>query len=60
MLVNEVAATRGFTPPPSNPDIDDIEDPYFQSAEVYDRVGVLINSVVTRIASYLALVRTVF
>jgi protein-tyrosine phosphatase len=48
-LVAEVAATRGFSPPPPHPDDDDIEDPYRQSTAVYARVGTVLNTVVTQI-----------
>jgi protein-tyrosine phosphatase len=50
-LLTEVAATRGFSPPPPYPDDDDIEDPYRQSAEVYARVGNIINTTVTTITN---------
>jgi protein-tyrosine phosphatase len=48
-LVAEIAATRGFSPPPLHPDDDDIEDPYRQSTEVYARVGAVLNTTVTQI-----------
>jgi protein-tyrosine phosphatase len=48
-LVAEVAATRGFSPPPPHPDDDDIEDPYRQSTAVYARVGTILNATVTQI-----------
>lgn len=48
-LLTEVSATRGFTPPPAHPDDDDIEDPYRQSAEVYARVGGVLNAAVMTI-----------
>ncbi|POH62216.1 low molecular weight phosphatase family protein [Cryobacterium zongtaii] len=50
-LLVEVAATKGFSPPPPHPDDDDIEDPYRQSAEVYARVGNVINATVTTITN---------
>ena len=50
-LLTEVAATRGFSPPPAHPDDDDIEDPYRQSAEVYARVGNVLNNTVTTITN---------
>ncbi|MCU1446999.1 low molecular weight phosphatase family protein [Cryobacterium sp.] len=53
-LVREVAATRGFSPPPPHPDDDDIEDPYRQSTAVYARVGTILNATVTQIAQSLA------
>jgi protein-tyrosine phosphatase len=53
-LLGEVAANRGFAPPPARPEADDIEDPYRQSAEAYDRVGVLVDSSVHTIAAFLA------
>ena len=53
-LVAEVAATRGFSPPPAHPSDDDIEDPYRRPAEVYDRVGDLVDNAVTTIADAFA------
>jgi protein-tyrosine phosphatase len=53
-LVAEVAATRGFSPPPPHPDDDDIEDPYRHSTAVYARVGAIINSTVTQITDAFA------
>ncbi|PXA69988.1 low molecular weight phosphatase family protein [Cryobacterium arcticum] len=53
-LVTEVAATRGFSPPPAHPADDDIEDPYRRPAEVYDRVGDLVDNAVTTIADAFA------
>lgn len=53
-MVAEVAATRGFSPPPEHPEFDDIEDPYRRSTDVYDRVGVLVDDAVTSIAVGLA------
>ena len=50
-LLAEVAATRGFSPPPAHPDDDDIEDPYRQTEEVYARVGNVLNSTVTAITN---------
>jgi protein-tyrosine phosphatase len=53
-LVDEVAASRGSSPPPANAVHDDIEDPYRQSREVYGRVGTLVDSSVGTIATFLA------
>ena len=53
-LIAEVAATRGFSPPPERPDDDDIEDPYRRSNDVYDRVGLLVDDAVTTIAEAFA------
>ncbi|QYF73729.1 low molecular weight phosphatase family protein [Cryobacterium sp. PAMC25264] len=50
-LLGDVSATRGFSPPPTHPDDDDIEDPYRQSAEVYARVGSVVNIAVTTITN---------
>lgn len=47
----EISATRGLTPPPANPDDDDIEDPYRRSQEVYDRSGVAIDAAVNTISA---------
>ena len=49
-LVAEVAATRGFLPPPVDLADDDIEDPYRQAEAVYDRVGVAVDVAVTAVA----------
>jgi len=54
ILIREVAATRGFSPPPLHPDDDDIEDPYRQSTAVYARVGTTINATVTKVAEAFA------
>jgi len=40
--VAAIAAHRGFAPP-ERPEDDDIEDPYLESLEVYERVGVEID-----------------
>lgn len=53
-LITEVAATRGFSPPPEHPEDDDIEDPYRRSTDVYDRVGLLVDDAVTAIAAAFA------
>ncbi|WEO77976.1 low molecular weight phosphatase family protein [Cryobacterium sp. SO2] len=53
-LVAEVAATRGFSPPPALPEDDDIEDPYRQSTAVYARVGAVLNATVTQITEAFA------
>jgi protein-tyrosine phosphatase len=53
-LVDEVAASRGFAPPPAHPEADDIEDPYRQAQEVYDRVGAIVDSSVEAIAAFLS------
>ncbi|WP_166789043.1 low molecular weight phosphatase family protein [Cryobacterium sp. TMT1-21] len=53
-FLSEIAATKGLAVPPAHPDDDDIEDPYRRSAEVYDRVGHIIDAAVTTIAAALA------
>jgi protein-tyrosine phosphatase len=53
-LVAEVTATRGFSPPPTSADDDDIEDPYRQSTAVYARVGTVLNTTVTQITNAFA------
>ena len=50
----EIAATKGLALPPAHPNDDDIEDPYRRSAATYDRVGHIIDSAVTTIATALA------
>ena len=50
----EIAATKGLALPPTRPEDDDIEDPYRRSAEVYDRVGLVIDESVTTITTALA------
>jgi protein-tyrosine phosphatase len=49
----EISATKGLALPPAHPDDDDIEDPYRRSAEVYDRVGHIIDTAVTTITTAL-------
>ena len=53
-FLTEIAASQGQFPPPQNPSDDDIEDPYRQSHEVYDRVGAAIDSATNAIAAALA------
>ncbi len=57
-LLDEVAASRGFAPTPAHPDADDIEDPYRQSQEVYDRVGAIVDTAVAAIAAFLSTAKT--
>lgn len=54
-LVESAAALRGFTipAPGARPQDDDIEDPYRQPADVYERVGVQIDRVATSISASL-------
>ena len=47
----EISATKGLALPPFHSEDDDIEDPYRRSAEVYDRVGVVIDRAVTTITA---------
>lgn len=47
--VEEVSARRGLSPPPADLSDDDIEDPYLQSQDCYDRVGCEIDEAVTTI-----------
>ncbi|MCU1639279.1 MAG: low molecular weight phosphatase family protein [Microbacteriaceae bacterium] len=51
--VQQVAKTRGFTPPPANPNDDDIVDPYRQSQDIWDRSGRAIDDAVTVITTAL-------
>ena len=53
-FLTEIAAAKGLALPPLHPDDDDIEDPYRRSAEVYDRVGRLIDAAVTAITAAIA------
>ena len=53
-FLTEIAASQGQFPPPPNPSDDDIEDPYRQSHEVYDRVGTAIDRATRAIATALA------
>lgn len=53
-LVAEVAANRGFSPPPAQAADDDIEDPYRRSVDVYERVGVIVDQAVTTITTAFA------
>ena len=50
-LLDEVAATRGFAPPPVHPDLDDIADPYRRPQKVYDEVGRAIDAAVGTIVA---------
>lgn len=53
-LLAAVAASRGQTPPPAQPDDDDIVDPYRQSQEVYDLAGQAIDRATATIAAAFA------
>ena len=53
-FVASIAATRGLHPSPNPPTLDDIDDPYRQSAAVYSRVAAIIDDSVTTIAAALA------
>ena len=53
-LVAEVAASRGFSPPPARAADDDIDDPYRRSEDVYERVGVILDEAVTTITTAFA------
>lgn len=53
-VVAQLAATRGFLPPPANAADDDIDDPYRQPQEMYDRVGKSLDVAVTTIVSAFA------
>ena len=55
-FVAEVAATRGYFPPPENLMDDDIEDPYRQPWEVYERVGARVDAGVGRVVRAFAIV----
>ncbi|PJJ55565.1 low molecular weight phosphatase family protein [Compostimonas suwonensis] len=54
MIVDEVAASRGFAPPLDDPADDDVVDPYRQSQAVYDQAGASIDRAVTSIVRALA------
>lgn len=45
--VATIAASRGYAPPPARALDDDIEDPYRQSRQVYERSGKAIDEAVT-------------
>ena len=49
--IAEIAASRGATPPPTNPADDDITDPYRHAQDVYDEVGRIIDDAVTTISA---------
>ncbi|MDJ0351060.1 low molecular weight phosphatase family protein [Cryobacterium sp. PH29-G1] len=53
-FIASIAATRGLHPSPTPPALDDIDDPYRQSAAVYTRVAAIIDDSVTSIAAALA------
>ena len=53
-LLDEVAATRGFAPPPEHPSLDDIVDPYRQPQKVYDEAGRVIDAAVATIVAGIA------
>jgi len=49
-FVAEVAASRGYQPPPENLADDDIEDPYRRPWAVYERVGERVESAISTVA----------
>ncbi|MDJ0338403.1 low molecular weight phosphatase family protein [Cryobacterium sp. PH31-O1] len=51
--IAEVASTRGLHPSPNPPTLDDVDDPYRQSAAVYARAAAAINASVTTITAAL-------
>ena len=51
--VADVASTRGLHPSPNPPTLDDVDDPYRQSAAVYARAAAAINASVTTITAAL-------
>ena len=51
--IASVAATRGLHPSPTLPSLDDVDDPYRQSAAVYARAAAAINGSVTTITAAL-------
>jgi protein-tyrosine phosphatase len=51
--VAAIAARRGFAPP-EHPDDDDIDDPYLEPIEVYERVAAQIDAATRVIAAALA------
>ena len=53
-LIASIAATRGLRPSPNPPTLDDIDDPYRQSAAVYATVAAIIDESVATIATALA------
>ena len=52
-FIAKIAATRGLTPPPAHPDLDDIEDPYRRSQTIWQSSGQAIDEAVTTIATAL-------
>jgi len=48
-LLSEVAANRGYVPPPARPALDDIIDPYQKRQKIYDEAGRAIDAAVTTI-----------
>ncbi|TFD61502.1 low molecular weight phosphatase family protein [Cryobacterium suzukii] len=52
-FIADVASTRGLYPSPTPPTLDDVADPYRQSAAVYARAAAAINGSVTTITAAL-------
>lgn len=50
----EIAATRGFAPPPMQADDDDIIDPYRQSQAIYEQAGQAIDDAVSTVTTGIA------
>lgn len=49
-LLEFASMSRGFAPPPENPEDDNVVDPYRRSAEVYEEAGALIDAATAGIA----------
>jgi protein-tyrosine phosphatase len=49
-LLETASMSRGFAPPPENPEDDNVVDPYRRSAEVYEEAGALIDDATAAIA----------
>jgi protein-tyrosine phosphatase len=53
-LIESVALSRGFAPPPETPEDDNVVDPYRRPIEVYDEAGRLIDAATASIVTALA------
>lgn len=53
-LLDAVTRSRGFAPPPENPEDDNVVDPYRRPAEVYEEAGALIDRATAAIVAAVA------
>jgi protein-tyrosine phosphatase len=53
-LLETVSMSRGFAPPPENPEDDNVVDPHRRPAEVYEEAGALIDAATAAVVAAIA------